>query len=235
MSFRLLIHRKLSPTYALLIVNIVVYGFTSFYGGSILETSQQMIENFGQLNRAMLEGQIWRLFTALFIHANIVHMLGNSFFLLIFGLRAESMFSTKEYLFTYFLSGFVGGSLSLLLGPNVVSVGASGAIFGMLGATMIYVRRTIGQSMLAALAYAFFFFVITSFGPGVNYYAHLGGLAAGLLIGYAFATTRKQKQTPTYEYTYSYYTRLQRPCPSIAHASSAKFISKLKGESILQS
>lgn len=210
MNHRFLSFRKLTPTYLLVIINIAVYAITSFYGGSILETSQQIIESYGQLNRLMFEGQIWRLFTALFIHASLVHVLGNSFFLLIFGLRAESVFNIKEYLFTYFLSGIIGGSLSLLLGPNVVSVGASGAIFGMLGATMIYVRRVIGQSILTALVYALFFFVITSFGPGVNYYAHLGGLAAGLLIGYTLAVSRKRKKLPTYEHTYSYYVKTQK-------------------------
>jgi len=99
---RFLSYRKLSPTYVLVIINITVYAITSFYSGSILETSQQIIESHGQLNMAMFEGQIWRLFTALFIHASIVHVLGNSFFLLIFGLRAESVFNTKEYLFTTF-------------------------------------------------------------------------------------------------------------------------------------
>ena len=204
------LHRKLTLTYVLIIVNIVIYVFTSFFSGGILETSQRIMEDYGQLNSAMFEGQIWRLFTALFIHANIIHVLGNSFFLLIFGLRAENLFSMREYLFTYFFCGVIGGSLSLLLGPNVVSVGASGAIFGLLGATMIYIRRIIGQSMLSALAYAFFFFVITSFGPGVNYYAHLGGLVAGLLIGYMLAAKRKRKRAPTYEYTYSFYSASQK-------------------------
>ena len=66
----------------------------------------------------------------MFIHADILHIFGNMFFLLIFGLRAEDMFDVKEYMLIYFLSGLCGGLLTLLFWPaDTVSVGASGAIF----------------------------------------------------------------------------------------------------------
>ena len=123
------------------------------------------------------------------------------FFLLIFGLRAEELFSLKEYLLIYFLSGLTGNLLTLLFGLDMVSAGASGAIFGMFGACIIYVRRAIGQSIISALLYAFFLFMISS-GPSVNVFAHLGGLAVGLLIGYALAATRRFRAA--YEYNYSF-------------------------------
>jgi rhomboid protease GluP len=88
-----------------------------------------------------------------------------------------------------------------LLDFNAVSVGASGAIFGMIGAVAVYARRAIGQSILSALMYVFFLFLI-NLGPNVNYFAHLGGLAVGLLIGYELATRRKPHQVVTYEHKY---------------------------------
>ena len=77
----------------------------------------------------------------------------------------------------------------------------SGAIFALFGACVIYDRRSIGQSIVGALIYAFFLFVISA-GPEVNYLAHLGGLGAGLFIGYVLAVTRKPEAK--YRVSYSY-------------------------------
>ena len=178
------------PTYVLITVNVAVYAFTSILSGS-LTTSGSIVSALGQINANVWNGEVWRLFTAIFVHADILHIFGNMFFLLIFGLRAEDMFDINEYLLIYFLSGLSGGLLTLALWPaNTVSIGASGAIFGVLGATMIYARHSIRQSIIGALLYALFIFVI-NLGPDVNYLAHLGGLVTGLSIGYVLATTRR--------------------------------------------
>lgn len=192
-------------TYALIASNIIVYAYTSYLSGNIIETSGNVLIAFGQDNYAILNGEVWRFMTAIFVHADIVHIFGNMFFLLIFGLRAEEMFDIKEYLLIYFLSGLAGGFLTFIFSLDSLSVGASGAIFGVLGATLIYARRSIGQSIITALLYAFFLFVINT-GPNVNIYAHLGGLVTGLLIGYGLAATRKPGQAYTYGYRYSYST-----------------------------
>jgi rhomboid protease GluP len=178
------------PTFVLIAAHVGVYAFTSILSGG-LTTSQEVVNAFGQINTNVWNGEVWRLFTAMFVHANIVHIFGNMLFLLIFGLRAEDMFNIREYLLIYFLSGLSGGFLTLILGPSgIVSIGASGAIFGVLGATMIYARRSIGQSIVSALIYVFFLFII-NLGPDVNWLAHLGGLGAGLLIGYALGSSRR--------------------------------------------
>lgn len=196
--------KKYMPTYILLSLNIVIYIYTSIIGNNFVETSNSVIRLYGQVNyRVIYEGWYWQLFTAMFIHADIVHLFGNMFFLLVFGLRAEDLFSIPEYFLIYVLSGLVGNVLTLLLGPSTISVGASGAIFGMFGACTIYVRRTIGQSIITALVYSFFLLMISS-GPNVNFLAHLGGLVAGLLIGYALAATRKFRTIYMYEYRYAF-------------------------------
>jgi rhomboid protease GluP len=137
----------------------------------------------------------------MFIHADIAHIVGNMLFLLIFGLRGEEMFSLPEYLSIYFIGGLTGNLLSLLL-PDIISVGASGAIFALFGATVIYARRSFRQSIIGALVYAFFLLFLSS-GAGVNNFAHLGGLATGLLIGYVLATKRKPETKYTINYSYS--------------------------------
>jgi rhomboid protease GluP len=193
--------RQYMPTYVLIAANVAVYAFTSILSGS-LTTGDDVLGRLGQINANVWNGEVWRLFTAIFVHADIVHIFGNMFFLLIFGLRAEDMFDIKEYVLIYLLSGLSGGLLTLALWPpETLSIGASGAIFGVLGATIIYARHSIGQSIMGALIYAFFFFIINALGTNVNYLAHLGGLATGLLIGYALAASRRHKRV-THEYNY---------------------------------
>jgi len=204
MSYMLKSSRKFMPTYILIALNLVAYAYTSLIGGNFIETDYHVIMQYGQVNALVFNGWYWQLFTAMFIHVSILHLLGNIFVLFIFGLRAEELFSIEEYLGIYFLSGLTGNLLTLLLGPEMISAGASGAIFGLFGACIIYVRRAIGQSLITALLYAFFLLMISS-GPEVNIFAHLGGLAVGLGIGYLLAITRKPKAT--YQFSYSFSTR----------------------------
>jgi len=197
--------QKYKPTYILIALNIAFYIYTSVVGGDFVNTSNNMIITYGQVNGLVLYyGWYYQLLTSMFVHANIAHIAGNMLFLLIFGLRGEEMFSLPEFLLVYFLGGLAGNILFLWLLPlNVPSVGASGAIFALFGAVAVYSRRSISQSVLGALIYAFFLFFISS-GPGVNIFAHLGGLIAGLLIGYALAVRRKPSDIKyTYRYSYS--------------------------------
>jgi rhomboid protease GluP len=196
--------KKFMPTYVLIALNVGVYVFTSIVGGNFIETDYNLILQYGQLNWAVFYyGWYWQLVTSMFVHGNIVHIFGNMFFLLIFGLRAEELFSLEEYLLIYLLSGLTGNVLSLLFGPLAPpSLGASGAIFGLFGACTIYLRRSIGQSIIGAIVVSFILLLISS-GPEVNNLAHLGGLAFGLIAGYALAATRKPAKPSEYGYSYS--------------------------------
>jgi rhomboid protease GluP len=182
---------KYRPTYLLIALNVIFYVYTSIAGGNLIETSPSMLVLYGQVNFLVYHGWYWQLLTSMFVHVSIVHIAGNMLFLLIFGLRAEEMFSLTEFLTIYLLGGLTGNLLSLVFLPlNVPSAGASGAIFGMFGATILYTRRTVGQSITGALIYAFFLLFMSS-GQNVNDFAHIGGLATGLLIGYFLASRRK--------------------------------------------
>jgi membrane associated rhomboid family serine protease len=194
--------QKYKPTYILIAINIAVYIYTSWVGGNFLETGIVPIYQWGQVGALVYQGWYYQLITSMFVHASIVHIAGNMIFLLIFGLRGEELFSLPEYLLIYLGGGLVGNLLSLVFLPsNVPSVGASGAIFAMFGGATIYARRTLGQSILGALIYAFFLLFI-SYGQNVNIFAHLGGLGAGLLIGYALSARRRPQSR--YSITYSY-------------------------------
>lgn len=170
-------------TSILILSNLLVYAFTSIVGGSFITTNINLLMLLGQSNFLVMKGWYWQFFTSMFIHVNIIHLLGNMLFLLIFGLKAEELFSKKLYLGIYFISGLLGNILSLLMGPYVISAGASGAIFGLFGACVIYIRKSIKQSILGALIYSFYLFIMTM-GANVNFLSHFGGLIAGLIIGY---------------------------------------------------
>lgn len=188
-------------TYLFTVLNIAVYAYTAILSQNVMVIDDSVLERYGQYNFVIREsGWYWQLFTAMFVHINIVHIAGNMIFLLIFGLRAEEMFKSHEYLLIYLLSGLTGNILTLLIGPYVLSAGASGAIFGLFGAVTIYARRILGQPVLGALMFAFMLLVLSA-GIEVNILAHLGGLIVGLLFGYILAVTRKFKAV--YQYRHS--------------------------------
>ncbi len=198
---------KYKLTYILIAVNVAVYVYTSLIGGDALVTNfnpynTQLIIQF---NYNVFHGAYWQLFTSMFVHVSIVHLAGNMLFLVIFGLRGEEMFSLPQYLAVYLLSGLAGNLLSLipLINPWIPSAGASGAIFGMFGACAIFARRSIGQSVIGAIIFGFFLLIISS-GEGVNYLAHIGGLVAGLVVGYLLARTAKPQTI--YQISYNYTT-----------------------------
>ena len=137
----------------------------------------------------------WRMFTSIFAHANILHLLLNMYTLFIFGSALEPMLGRARYLALFLISGFAG-SLGVLLiaSPIVPVVGASGAIFGLFGAYFIIQRRLGGNAtqMLVLLAIN----LGIGFLPGFNiaWQAHVGGLIGGLLVGLIFVETRQVRR-----------------------------------------
>jgi len=182
--------KEYMPTFMLSLANIVVYAYTAFRSNNVFVMDDRVMLLYGQFNFLVLNGWYWQLFTSMFVHLNLLHLLGNLFFLLIFGLRAEEIFSLWEYLTVYFLSGLTGNLLTLLLGPWTVSVGASGSIFGMFGAVVIYLRMSFGQSIMGGLMLSFLLLLMTGGNEQVNILGHFGGLITGLFIGYLLAKSR---------------------------------------------
>jgi rhomboid protease GluP len=183
-------YRWVSLTFILVIINVGVYIFTSLAGNSVFETADHVLAMYGQQADAVLNrGQLWQLATSMFVHVDLVHLVSNMFFLLIFGLRAEDLFTDLQFLLIYVASGLAGNLVSLLLPLFTISAGASGAIFGVFGAVLICLRRLVGRSAIGALVFAFIF-LLFSVSAGTNVLAHFGGLVAGLVIGYHLASRR---------------------------------------------
>ncbi len=125
----------------------------------------------------------WQIFTSIFLHLDILHIMFNGFFLFVLGTQLERLAGGDKLLQVYILSGLGGNVFSFLLNPYTIVAGASGAIFGIFGyLTMFY--GSIGGNIKNMLLYAVFIFIINSLFPGVDIFGHLGGLIVGLLWGY---------------------------------------------------
>ncbi|MCL2172834.1 MAG: rhomboid family intramembrane serine protease [Candidatus Bathyarchaeota archaeon] len=193
-------------TYVLIALNIVLYIYCAIVSGNAFEISNSVAESLGQANGLILDvgfPYYYQLFTAMFIHADLMHIAGNMMFLLIFGLRAEEMFSLPEYLGIYIIGGLTGNLLTLASGPFYLSVGASGAIFALFGACILYDRKFARQSILGALMFAGFL-LLMNMGERVNILSHIGGLVFGLIAGYILASKHRSAIEKQYTVNYSY-------------------------------
>jgi rhomboid protease GluP len=134
--------------------------------------------------------QYYRFFTMMFLHGNIVHLLFNTFAIVQIGVTVERMSDSRRFLGIYFVGGLVGGIASYLFSPNP-SVGASGAIFALIGAMGMFVwtnRKAYGENAKQILgSIAFTALINLFFGysmPNIDNMAHIGGLLGGLVTGY---------------------------------------------------
>jgi membrane associated rhomboid family serine protease len=150
---------------------LVIYLATAIAGGSILSLNYDLFYPIVQVNAAVWNGALWMLFTSMFLHANPTHLGGNMLFLLIFGTSLEEQVSWKKWLVTYLASGLVGNITFLLLGGDAIGVGASGAIWGLLGAAGGW-KGVVGMV----------FYIGLNIFAGGGFLAHAGGLLAGLAI-----------------------------------------------------
>jgi rhomboid protease GluP len=180
-----------SPTIILIIANTLMFIVLVLGGQDMYNLLAQVGTLFFQ------EHWYWQLFTSLFVHFDILHILFNMYGLYYFGRLNEAHFSVPEYLAIYFASGLLGNVASLyLIPPDIQTGGASGAIFGLVGSYVTIERRASHMGM--ALLYAVLIFVQSS-GPGVNIFAHLFGLVGGIALGLLFLSKRHQNG-----YTVSY-------------------------------
>jgi membrane associated rhomboid family serine protease len=152
---------------------VVVYLILGVAGGDLLSLNYDFAYPLVQVNQAVWSGAIWMLFTSMFLHANPFHLFGNVVFLLIFGTSLEEQVSVRRWLITYLSSGLAGNLAFLFLGGDAVGVGASGAIWGLLGAAG-GVKGLVGM----------IFYIGLDIFAGGGFLAHVGGLAVGLALRY---------------------------------------------------
>jgi len=181
--------KKAKITQALIIINCI-----SFIVFTIL-LPHEFILQLVQINSKIVRDlEYYRLITSMFLHADIMHIFSNMIALLLFGTAVENNYSKLEYIIIYFISGLLGNLFSLILLPlDVISLGASGAIFGLIGAAFVLFAVD-GDRMLIFLGlFYLLFFIVASLATGINLWAHLFGLVGGISFGYIFIPKRKNQ------------------------------------------
>jgi membrane associated rhomboid family serine protease len=140
------------------------------------------------------EGQYYRLLTAMFLHASVVHILFNMLSLWWIGGPLEAALGRVRYLALYFVSGLAGSALTYLVAaPNQPSLGASGAIFGLFGATAVLMRR-LRYDMRPVIALLVINLIFTFGWSGIAWQAHIGGLVGGVVVGYAMVHAPRERR-----------------------------------------
>ena len=182
--------KKPIVTYALIIINVIVFLLSLF--------NESIIQMFA-VNRFFIAdlGQYYRLFTGIFLHANFLHLIFNMYALYVIGMQLESFLGKGKYLAVYLLSG-LGGSMLSIFFSNGYSVGASGAIFGLMGALLyfgyhyrVYLDSVV-KSQIIPLIILNLLIGFTS--TGIDNWAHIGGLVGGILatmaVGVKYKSTK---------------------------------------------
>ncbi len=150
-----------------------------------------------QINsKVVYDLELWRLITSMFLHGDFLHLFSNMFSLLIFGSYIELSFSKVKFVLIYFISGFLGSLFTVFFLPlNTISLGASGAIFGLIGAvlSMIIFDRN-NPLIILGLIYAFYFVISSFSSEGINYIAHIFGLLGGFATGYILRRNKRTEQ-----------------------------------------
>jgi len=157
---------------------------------------QKMNPNFFKnlvLNSLTVQSQPWTIITSMFMHGSSSHLLFNMYALLLFGTLIEQKIGSKRFLLLYFSSGIIGALTFIIIRPGASAIGASGAIMGLLGMTIMVLPKMrvlffflVPMSMRTAGIIFAFIDIIGLFNPnnGIANSAHLGGLIVGLLYGW---------------------------------------------------
>jgi len=200
---------RISPSYLigtwtgrLILINTIVFLALCVVSGSVFMPDTQSLLLFGAKEPVLIaQGEVWRLFTPIFIHIGIIHFAFNNFMLHVIGQQLERVVGGAWFLAIYLSAGVVGNIASNLFTVNL-SAGASGAIFGLLGLGF-FLEYSIGNKIAHATGekpknrvYAMTVAINLAFGfmmPFVDNSAHVGGLIAGVALAFAMVNLRPNK------------------------------------------
>src|SRR4051794_22137016 len=180
-------------TYVLIAINVIVYLIEiSGGGGGLANPSGKMIEDFGLYGPFVAEGEWYRLVTSGFLHASLFHIGFNMLLLYFLGRLLEPALGTPRFLALYFASLLAGSLGALILEPNSLGIGASGAIFGLAGATFVIARGRGMEALAGQIGFLIVFNLIFSFAsPNISIGAHVGGLIGGVICALAIVAGEK--------------------------------------------
>ena len=177
-------------TYWLIAVNVILYVIPILFG-----QYNDLINGYSVWGPAIREGEYYRLFTGMFLHGGLVHLLFNCYALFVIGSQVENFLGRFKFLIIYLVSGISGALFSMIFGGNYASIGASGAIFGLMGALVyfgyhyrVYLGNVIKSQIIPLILLNLCLGFMMS---GVDNFAHIGGLIGGTLMTIALGVKDK--------------------------------------------
>lgn len=181
-------------TTVLIIINVIMYVFTAFLSGSVFDANVYVLIKLGAKENSLIsQGEYYRFITAMFLHGGLVHLGFNMYALRALGPTVEKAFGKVKYVFIYFLGGIISVITSFLFSQEI-SIGASGAIFALLGAILVLAikkRDRIGNGMVKNILSVIAMNIFIGFSlSNIDNYAHLGGLFGGILVASALKGER---------------------------------------------
>ena len=183
------VRTNLKFTYIILAINVIIWFTMELAGGS---TNSDVLIQYGALYRPyVLAGEVWRMVSSAFLHIGIFHLLINSYTLLQLGTFIEDFFGQTKLIATYALTAISASLLSIVLTTGI-SAGASGALFGLVGLLLgngwakkkYSVDLPIDERQLLPFVVLNLWFGFAV--PGINNWAHIGGLIGGIILGFLF-------------------------------------------------
>ena len=180
-------------TYILIAINVLAFAAASGSGG--LGTSGTVYQKGALFGPLVADGEWWRIVSAGFLHSGLLHIAFNMYFLYFLGTLMEPSIGKLRFGIIYFVS-LIGGSFgALLVSPDAVTVGASGAVFGSMGAAILAMRARGIDPMQSGLGITLLLNLgITFLIPGISIGGHLGGLFAGGIVGYLMFDVAERKR-----------------------------------------
>lgn len=182
-------------TYTLIAINVLIYFISILFG-----KYDDIVNTFCLYGPLVRLGDYYRLFTSMFLHADIIHLFFNCYSLYVVGTQVESFMGKGKFIFIYLFSGILGGFLSIAM-SNYASIGASGAIFGLLGSLLYFgyhyrvylgnvLKNQIIPLIIVNLIYGFMV-------PGIDNFAHIGGLIGGVMatsvVGVKYKSSKSEQ------------------------------------------
>ena len=182
------------------LICILMYVIVGIYGNNFFNFDANVLAKFGANNILLVKnGEIWRLLTCSFLHVGLIHLVVNMYSLRVIGPSVEGLIGKGKFVFIYLISAISASLMSLVfVDSNIVSVGASGAIFGLMGSLLYFgyhYRLYLNDAIKTQIIPVILFNLIIGFMmPGIDNGAHIGGLIGGYLATMAIGIKNKSEK-----------------------------------------
>ena len=174
-------------TYALIAINVLLFLAEGQFQIGSTSGGTQLFNKFALNGPAVADGDYWRIVTSGFLHAGLLHILFNMYLLYLLGNMLEPAIGSVRFAIVYFVALFAGSLGALIVSPDALTVGASGAVFGLMGAAAVELSARGINPMETGIGGLIIFNLLFSFVfSGISIGGHIGGLIGGALTGFVF-------------------------------------------------